>query len=194
MTSEKAALLIVDVQNDFCPAGALPARGGDRIVPALNRYLAEARARDIPVYASRDWHPEVTNHFKAHGGEWPPHCIQGTSGAQFHPDLKLPGDAVVISKGDEPDRPGYSAFDGHTVEGKTLLDDLRDRHIGRVYLAGIATDYCVKATALDALHAGLQVHILSNAITGIDVRPGDADRALDEMSEAGARIVERIEV
>jgi nicotinamidase/pyrazinamidase len=194
MTSEKAALLIVDVQNDFCPGGALPAPGGDRIVPALNRYLAEARVRDMPVYASRDWHPEVTSHFKAHGGEWPPHCIQGTSGAQFHPDLKLPGDAVVISKGDELDRPGYSAFEGHTVEGKTLLDDLRDREIGRVYVAGIATDYCVKATALDALHAGLQVRILSNAITGIDVRAGDADRALDEMSKAGARLVDRIEV
>jgi nicotinamidase/pyrazinamidase len=194
MSAEKAALLIVDVQNDFCPGGTLAAPGGDRIVPALNRYLAEARARDMPVYASRDWHPAVTSHFKAHGGEWPPHCIQGTAGAQFHPDLKLPGDAVVISKGEAPDRPGYSAFDGHTVEGKTLLEDLRDRHIGRVYVAGIATDYCVKATALDALDAGLQVRVLSNAITAIDVRPGDAGRALDEMSKAGARIVERLEV
>ena len=193
MTSEKAALLIVDVQNDFCPGGALPAPGGDRIVPALNRYLAEARARDMPVYASRDWHPEVTNHFEAQGGEWPPHCIQGTSGAQFHPDLKLPGDAVVISKGDEPDRPGYSAFDGSHGGGKDTARRLaRSPHRTRAR-CGIATDYCVKATALDALHAGLQVRILSNAITGIDVRPGDADRALDEMSKAGARIVERIE-
>jgi nicotinamidase/pyrazinamidase len=194
VTNDKSALLIVDVQKDFCPGGALPAPGGNRIIPAMNRHLAEARARDMPVYASRDWHPSVTRHFQAYGGAWPPHCVQDSRGAEFHSDLNLPADATVISKGDDPDRPGYSAFDGHTAQGKTLLSDLRDRYITLLYVAGIATDYCVKATALDALHAGLQVRILSNAITGIDVRPGDADRALDEMSKAGARLVDGIEV
>ena len=186
MTSDKSALLIVDVQTDFCPDGALPAPGGDRILPALNRYLADARERGMPVYASRDWHPAVTTHFRAYGGEWPPHCVQGTAGAQFHPGLKLPADAIVISKGDSPDRSGYSAFDGHTPQGTALLDDLHERRIDRLYVAGIATEYCVKATVLDARRFGLRVSVLPDAIAGIDVQPGDADRALEEMSNAGA--------
>jgi len=193
MANEKAALLIVDVQKDFCPGGALAAPGGDGIIPALNRHLAEARQRDMPVYASRDWHPPVTSHFKEYGGEWPPHCVQGSAGAQFHGDLKLPADAIVISKGDDPAKPGYSAFDGHTSDGKALLHDLRDRHVTRLYVGGIATDYCVKATALDAAQAGLDVRVLRDAITGIDVQPGDADRALEEMSRAGAQMADRID-
>jgi nicotinamidase/pyrazinamidase len=191
---DTAALLVVDVQKDFCPGGALAAPGGDSIIPALNRYLADARARDMVVYASRDWHPPVTTHFKQYGGEWPPHCVQGTAGAQFHAELKLPPDAIIVSKGDDPQRPGYSAFDGHTSEGKTLLHDLRDRHVSRVYVTGIATDYCVKATALDALQAGLDVRVLPDAITGIDVHPGDTQRALDDMSSAGAQIVRGLDL
>ena len=193
MANERAALLIVDVQKDFCPGGALPAPGGDRIIPALNRHLAEARERGMPVYASRDWHPAVTSHFKEYGGEWPPHCVQGSAGAQFHGDLKLPADAIVISKGNDAAKPGYSAFDGHTSDGEALLHDLRDRHVTRLYVGGIATDYCVKATALDAAQAGLDVRVLRDSITGIDVQPGDADRALEEMSRAGAQIVDRID-
>jgi nicotinamidase/pyrazinamidase len=193
MANERAALLIVDVQKDFCPGGALPAPGGDRIIPALNRHLAEARERGMPVYASRDWHPAVTSHFKEYGGEWPPHCVQGSAGAQFHGDLKLPADAIVISKGNDAAKPGYSAFDGHTSDGEALLHDLRDRHVTRLYVAGIATDYCVRATVLDAAQAGLDVRVLRDAITGIDVQPGDADRALEEMSRAGAQIVDRID-
>jgi nicotinamidase/pyrazinamidase len=189
----RAALIVVDVQKDFCPGGALPAPGGNDIIPALNRHLADARTRDMAVYASRDWHPATTTHFQQYGGEWPPHCVQGSAGAQFHPGLKLPPDAIIVSKGDDPQRPGYSAFDGHTSDGKTLLHDLRDRHITRVYVTGIATDYCVKATALDALQAGLEVRVLPDAITGIDVRPGDAQRALDEISAAGAHIVQGLD-
>ena len=193
MPQAKAALIVVDVQKDFCPGGALAAPGGDHIIAALNRHLAEAREHEMPVYASRDWHPAVTSHFKEYGGEWPPHCVQGSAGAQFHGDLKLPADAVIVSKGDDPARPGYSAFDGHTTAGKTLLHDLRDRHVTRLYVTGIATDYCVKATVLDALQAGFDVNVLRDAITGIDVNPGDTDRALDEMSRGGARIVDAIE-
>jgi nicotinamidase/pyrazinamidase len=189
----KAALMVVDVQKDFCAGGALPASGGDDIVPALNRYVAEARTRDMILYASRDWHPGKTTHFRQYGGEWPPHCVQGSTGAQFHADLKLPPDTIIISKGQDPQRHGYSAFDGRTDDGKTLLQDLRERHIRRVYLAGIATDYCVKTTVLDALHAGLEVRVLSDAITGIDVQPGDVQRALDEMSSAGAHLVDSLD-
>jgi nicotinamidase/pyrazinamidase len=192
MNDKKAALIVVDIQNDFCPGGALPAVGGNDIVPAVNRHLAEASARGITVYATRDWHPAVTTHFKQYGGEWPSHCVQESAGAQFHPDLRLPADAIVISKGDDPAKDGYSAFDGHTKSGTPLLHDLRDRNVSTLYIAGIATDYCVKTTALDGVHAGIDVRVLKDAITGIDVRPGDVDRALDEMTRAGARVVEQV--
>jgi len=189
----ESALLVVDIQKDFCAGGALAAPGGDEIIPAVNRHLADARAREVAVYATRDWHPEQTSHFKEYGGTWPPHCVQGTRGAQFHPDLRLPPDAIIVNKGDDPQRHGYSAFDGHTAAGKPLLDDLRDRHITRVYVMGIATDYCVRESALDALRAGLEVRVLADAIAGIDVRPGDTQRALDEISAAGAQIVQGLE-
>jgi nicotinamidase/pyrazinamidase len=191
--NRESALLVVDIQKDFCAGGALAAPGGDDIIPALNRHLADARTREIAVYATRDWHPAKTSHFKEYGGAWPPHCVQGTPGAQFHPDLKLPPDAIIVNKGDDPQRHGYSAFDGHTSDGKTLLDDLRDRRITRVYVMGIATDYCVRESALDALRAGLEVRVLADAIAGIDVRPGDAQRALDDISAAGAHIVEDLD-
>jgi nicotinamidase/pyrazinamidase len=188
MKNDKAALLVVDVQNDFCPGGALGVPGGDRIIPAVNRHIAEAVARGMPVYATRDWHPVVTTHFKEYGGERPPHCVQNTEGAQFRRDMKLPADAIVISKGDDPARQGYSAFDGHTEAGKPLLRDLRDRHVSRIYVAGLATDYCVKETAIDAIEAGLEVRVLDDAIAGIDVHPGDITRALDDISRAGATL------
>jgi nicotinamidase/pyrazinamidase len=192
-TDGKAALLVVDIQKDFCAGGTLAAPSGDAIIPAVNRHIAEARARDIAVYATRDWHPARTSHFKEYGGTWPPHCVQGTEGAQFHPGLELPPDAIVINKGDDPERHGYSAFEGHTVDGKALLEDLRDRHITRVYLSGIATDYCVRESALDARKAGLEVRVLADAIAGIDVRAGDAQRALDEISAAGAQVVSSLD-
>jgi nicotinamidase/pyrazinamidase len=102
MSSDKAALIVVDVQRDFCPGGALPAKRGDSILPSVNRYIAEACDAGMSVYASRDWHPAVTTHFQAYGGEWPPHCVQGSPGAEFHRDLRLPSDAIVISKGNDP--------------------------------------------------------------------------------------------
>jgi len=193
MKNDKAALLVVDVQNDFCPGGALGVPGGDRIIPAVNRHIAEAAARGMPVYATRDWHPVVTTHFKEYGGEWPPHCVQNTEGAKFRPDLKLPADAIVVSKGDDPARQGYSAFDGHTEAGKPLLRDLRDRDVNRIYVTGLATDYCVKETAIDAIEAGLEVRVLADAIAGIDVHPGDITRALDDISRAGAKLTASVD-
>lgn len=186
LVGDHPALLVVDVQRDFCPGGALPAPGGDRIVPAINAYLADARALGIPTYASRDWHPAVTTHFKPYGGEWPPHCVQGSAGAAFHPDLDLPPDAIVISKGEDPERPGYSAFDGRAPDGHPLLTDLRSRAVDALYITGLTTEYCVKQTAVDALRAGLHVTVLTDAIAGIDARPGDVDRALSDMARAGA--------
>jgi nicotinamidase/pyrazinamidase len=180
------ALIVVDVQRDFCSGGALPAPGCDRIFPALVRYVSEARELGMPIYASRDWHPAVTTHFRMYGGEWPPHCVQGTPGAEFHPALRLPASAVVVTKGDDPARHGYSAFEGHTEDGFPFLRDLLNRRIDVLYVTGLATDYCVKQTTLDALRAGLRVIVLTDAIAGIDARPGDVDRALLEMSRAGA--------
>ena len=189
MTNDRrSALLIVDVQNDFCPGGALPVPHGDHVVPVLNRYVGDAVEHGMPVYASRDWHPAVTRHFKEYGGEWPPHCVQNTEGGRFHADLELPDSAIVVSKGQDPDKPGYSALEGYTDDGKTLLDDLRARQVDHLSVGGLATDYCVKQSVLDALAAGLKVTVLRDAIAGIDAQPGDADRAIAEMHEAGAEI------
>src|SRR5262249_19464134 len=184
-TDEMRALLVVDVQRDFCPGGALPAPECDRIVPAINAYLRDAAAQGLPIYASRDWHPPVTTHFKPYGGEWPPHCVQGSPGAAFHPDLELPAGAIIVSKGEDPDRAGYSAFDGATPDGPTLLDDLRNRQVGTLFITGLTTEYCVKQTSIDASRAGLRVILLTDAIGAIDAKPGDADRALAEMARMG---------
>lgn len=187
MTNDRrSALLIVDVQNDFCPGGALPVPDGDRVVPVLNRYVGDAVEHGMPVYASRDWHPAVTRHFKEYGGEWPPHCVQNTEGASFHPNLQLPASTIVVSKGHQLDSPGYSALEGLTPDGKTLLADLSERHISHLYVGGLATDCCVKHSVLHALQAGLEVTVLGDAIAG--VQPDNSVRAIAEMEEAGAEM------
>jgi nicotinamidase/pyrazinamidase len=188
-TSNRSALLVVDVQNDFCPGGALAVPDGDRVVPVLNRHIAGAVARGWPVYASRDWHPAMTRHFQPYGGEWPPHCIQNTEGASFHHDLQLPDSVIVVSKGEAPDSHGYSAIEGHTPDGRTLLSDLQERKIDHLYVAGLATDYCVKHSVVDARRAGLHVTVLADAIAGVDLNAGDSARAIAEMRAAGAEIV-----
>jgi nicotinamidase/pyrazinamidase len=181
------ALLIVDVQNDFCPGGALPVPDGDRVVPVLNRYIEQVQADGGDIIASRDWHPPGTRHFRAAGGPWPPHCVQGTGGAAFHARLDLPTRAIIITKGDNPRDDGYSAFDGADPQGRPLLDVLREKHVHKLLVGGLATDYCVRASVLDALRNGFDVVILLDAIRGIDLKDGDVARALDEMIRAGAR-------
>jgi nicotinamidase/pyrazinamidase len=183
-----AALLVVDVQNDFCPGGALAVPNGDRVVPILNRCLADAARHGVRVYASRDWHPAVSDHFAAYGGPWPPHCVQNTAGAAFHPDLQLPSSTIVITKGDDPHQHGYSAFDGHTPEGRSLLEDLRAHGIEEVFIGGLATDYCVRESVMDARRAGMRVTVLRDAVAGIDVKSGDSDRAIADMCAAGAQV------
>ena len=187
----RSALLVVDVQKDFCPAGALPVPDGDRVVPVLNEYIADASAHEWPVYASRDWHPLVTRHFQPYGGQWPPHCVQHTEGANFHTALQLPACTIVISKGQDPDTPGYSALEGCTADGRSLLDDLRERGIEHVYVGGLATDYCVKHSVLDLLRAGLEVTVLGDATAGVDLQPGDSAHATAEMRQAGAVVARR---
>jgi len=183
---QKKALIIVDVQNDFCPGGALPVPEGDRVVPVFNRYIELFNAWGLPIYATRDWHPEKTIHFKEFGGPWPPHCLQGTKGAEFHPGLKLPRDTVIISAGDTFEDEGYSAFEGHDEEGKSFIEVLRAAAIEHLFVGGLATDYCVRATVLDALKNGFKVTLLIDAIKGIDVNEGDSRRAIVEMMDKGA--------
>jgi nicotinamidase/pyrazinamidase len=182
-----SALLIVDLQNDFCPGGALAVTAGDRVIAPLSRAAECFKEAGLPVLASRDWHPHRTSHFKDYGGLWPPHCVQGTVGAEFHPDLRLPPETVVISKGSKPDSDSYSAFDGITTESITLMDTLIRLQVRHLYIGGLATDYCVKSTVLDARRAGLAVTLLVDAVAGVEVAAGDSERALAEMASAGAR-------
>src|SRR5688572_26448269 len=181
------ALLIVDVQNDFCPGGALAVPEGDRVVPVLNTYLSKFAERGAPIFASRDWHPAITKHFQEQGGPWPPHCIAQTKGAAFHSQLELPAETSVLTKGTNPEDDGYSAFEAADQAGRGLGDVLRSRDVARLYVGGLATEYCVRASVLDGLRAGLDVVVLLDAVRGIDVKQGDVARALDEMLRAGAR-------
>ena len=187
-TAARSALLLVDVQRDFCPGGALAVPDGDRVVPVLNRCIGDALRHGVRIYASRDWHPAVSDHFQEFGGPWPPHCVQNTAGARFHHDLHLPPSAVIITKGDSRQADGYSVFDGHTDEGQPFLDDLRAHHIDRLYVGGLATDYCVRVGVLAARQAGLAVTVFEDAVAGIDVQPGDVDRAFSDMRAAGAYV------
>lgn len=180
------ALLIVDVQNDFCPGGALGVSGGDEIIPLINRYISLFRERGAAIIASRDWHPPVTGHFKEFGGIWPAHCIQDSSGAMFHTDLRMPPDCRVFSKGMDPKRDDYSALSARNDKGISLSAFLRKEGIGRLYICGLATDYCVRQTALDGLREGFSVTVLADAVRGVDLNPGDSDRALVEVKSAGA--------
>ncbi len=173
------ALLIVDVQRDFLPDGALGVPGGNVVVPVLNRYLGLFRNR--PVIFSRDWHPENHVSFRAQGGPWPAHCIAGSTGAAFAPGLEVPASALVISKATEPGINAYSAFD-HTE----LADWLRLRSCSRLFVGGLATDYCVRASVLDALAEGFAVILLVDAIRAVDVQPSDGERAIRQMLDAGA--------
>jgi nicotinamidase/pyrazinamidase len=179
------ALLIVDVQNDFCPGGALAVAGGDQVVPVLNRWIEEAQRRNIPIFATRDWHPAHHISFRERGGPWPPHCVQGTDGAAFHPDLRLPSDVEIVSKGYELDRDSYSAFGG-----TGLWEKLLNAKIKRLWIGGLTQDYCVRETALDAIREGLEVHVILDGTRPVNAKPGDGQRALEDIVGAGA-ILER---
>jgi nicotinamidase/pyrazinamidase len=175
------ALIVVDVQNDFLPGGALAVPQGDQVIEPLNRAAALFEAKGLPVFATRDWHPENHCSFKAQGGPWPPHCVAATRGAEFAPGLRLPTSAVVISKATTPERDAYSGF-----QGTELAELLRRRGVKRVVVGGLATDYCVLNTVKDALTQGFQVLLLTDAIRAVDVKPGDGEAARTEMERAGA--------
>jgi nicotinamidase/pyrazinamidase len=173
------SLLIIDPQVDFCPGGALPVPGGDQIFAAVNRAATQAPR----VIVSRDWHPADHCSFEDEGGPWPPHCRQGTEGAAFHPALDQSRIEKVFSKGTDPKHEAYSAFDDTGLNGW-----LREKGVKRLFVAGLATDYCVRATVLDALGDGFQVVVLEDGVGAVNVQPGDGDRALVEMSDRGAQL------
>jgi len=172
------ALIVVDVQNDFCPGGALPIEDGDAVVPVLNRWIASAVAGGVPVYASRDWHPLGHLSFSERGGPWPPHCVQDSEGARFHPDLALPDSVVKVTKGVRFDQDQNSAFDQ-----TGLAVQLRREGIQRLWIGGLAEDVCVLATALDARKEGFDVVVIENATRPVTIQGGEKARRI--MRDAG---------
>ncbi|GBD04053.1 Nicotinamidase [bacterium HR19] len=179
---EKSALIVVDIQKDFTPGGALAVPDGDKIIPVVNKYIEEFRKRGAKIFATRDWHPENHISFRERGGPWPPHCVQNTEGAQFHPDLKLPDDAEIISKAFDPDKEAYSGFQGTELDEK-----LKSYGVEKVFVCGLATDYCVKNTVLDAIKNGYKTFLLLDAVKGI--AQDTTEKAIEEMKSAGAEII-----
>ena len=175
------ALLVVDVQNDFLPGGSLAVDHGDQVIPVLNRYIEIFLKLGLPVTATRDWHPAGHCSFKKQGGIWPPHCIQETDGAAFAADLNLPVDAVVISKAVDESAEAYSGF-----QGTKLAEFLRSHNIQRVFVGGLATDYCVYETVKDALSEGFDVLVLEDAVRAVNVAPEDGAKAMSDMLTRGA--------
>jgi len=174
---------VVDVQVDFCPGGALAVKNGNEVVPGLNRVIEAFERRSLPIFFTRDWHPANHISFRNRGGIWPPHCVQGTSGAEFHSNLLVPSNAGIINKGDKPSMEAYSGFQGTGLEKR-----LKKLGIDKVFVGGLATDYCVKETSLDARRTGLVVEVLKDCVMPVDIKLGDGARALAEMKRAGAKL------
>lgn len=179
------ALIVIDVQNDFLSGGALAVSRGEEVVPMLNAAIATFERRKLPLVASRDWHPADHCSFRPQGGPWPPHCVAGTAGAEFAPALRVPASAIIVSKGVTADDDSYSDFAGTDLDKR-----LRKAGVRRLFVGGLATDYCVRHTVLDARRAGYDVVLLVDAIRAVDVHPGDGDKAIAEMRKAGAVAVE----
>ena len=177
------ALLIVDVQNDFCPGGTLAVPGGDSVVPVINKMMENFSL----IVASKDWHPKDTVHFK----KWPPHCVQNTPGADFHPKLNASKIKKIFLKGTKNKDDGYSAFEAISAD---LAEFLRKEEVEDLYIAGLATDYCVKASALDADKLGFETFVVEDAVAAVNVKPGDGDKALKAMAHAGITLINSDEI
>lgn len=183
------ALIIVDLQNDFLPGGSLAVPDGDAVVAPINAYAALFSRSACPVFATRDWHPRDHCSFKSRGGAWPPHCIAHSPGADFPGGLALPATCAVISKATAPDRDAYSGFEGTGLERQ-----LRARKVSRVFIVGLATDYCVLATVKDALARGFEAVLLTDAVRAVNIAPGDGERAIAEMRALGAKVAQARDV
>ncbi len=184
MVNERA-LLVVDMQRDFLPGGSLAVAEGDRIILTINSYVKLFQRCGSPVFASRDWHPTSTTHFKENGGKWPSHCVQNTPGAEFHPKLHLPDNTIILSKGMDEKNDEYSAFDGETSDGVTFQRVLKDLGVEELFICGVATDYCVRWSVKGALERGYVVQVLVDAIRPVELEHGDGARALEDMRASG---------
>jgi len=185
-----AALILVDIQNDFCPGGALAVNEGDQIVPVVNRLIPE-----FPIVIStQDWHPENHISFKEQGGPWPPHCVQGTRGAELHSDLKTDTIAHYFRKASSPDKDDYSEFAGKDDRGRSLDEVLRNHGVKKLYAVGLATDYCVLETVIDGLRLGYEVYAVTDAMRAVNVNSADGAAALQKMADGGAHLVTSDEV
>ncbi len=184
MTASKVALVVVDVQRDFCPGGSLAVKDGNKVVAPLNKVIAAFSGAGLPIFFTRDWHPQNHISFTNRGGVWPPHCVRGTPGAGFHPKLKVPSDAVIVSKGTEPDSEAYSGFQG-TDLGKRL----KELGVEEIFLGGLTTDYCIRESTLDALGIGLKVDVLRDCVRGVNLHPDDSKNALHEIVSRGAKLL-----
>lgn len=178
----KQALIVVDVQRDFCPGGALAVADGDKIIPAVNELVRAFERAGLPVFFTRDWHPRNHISFKAYGGVWPPHCVQNTPGASFHPLLEVPSGAEVIDKGTLRTDDTYSNF-----QGTDLAQRLRSLQVERIYVVGLATDYCVKNTVIDGVGEGFETYVITDCVKGVNLRRTDSATALRTMVSRGAR-------
>jgi nicotinamidase/pyrazinamidase len=187
--AKRDALILVDLQNDFLPGGSLGVPAGHTVILPLNRCTAEFQRLGLPIFATRDWHPPDHCSFQPQGGPWPPHCVAWTRGAEFAAQLLVPTSARIISKATAAKTEAYSAF-----QGTDLAAQLKDLRCTRVLVGGLATDYCVKATALDARRAGLDVIVFEDAVRAVNLQPGDEQRALEEMTDGGVQLtsVERM--
>lgn len=178
------ALIVVDVQRDFCPGGSLAVMDGDSVVAPLNRVISAFIQAGLPIFYTRDWHPENHCSFRDRGGAWPRHCVAGTPGAEFHPDLRISQSSAIISKAISPDSEAYSGFQGTELDSQLRLMGVRSLIVG-----GLATDYCVRQTCLDGLRRGFSVSVMTDCVKGVELRRGDSDAALHEVSSrGGARI------
>lgn len=180
-----AALILVDIQNDFCPGGALAVAEGDAVVPVVNRLMPHFAL----VVSTLDWHPPNHVSFRERGGPWPPHCVRNTFGAELHPALNTGPIRHTFRKAATADRDAYSEFEGFDEQHRSLDDYLKSRGVRRVYLAGLATDYCVRATTLDALRLGYETYVVTDGVRAVNVQPEDGARALAEMQAEGAHLV-----
>ena len=179
------ALVVVDIQKDFLSGGSLAVPDGNEVVPVLNQYMAAFELKGLPIFATRDWHPPNHCSFGPYGGPWPPHCVQGTPGAAFAPALELPASTVLITlKGTQPEKDAYSGFDGTDLDAR-----LRAHGVERLFVGGLATDYCVLCTVEDGLKIGFAVVLLQDAIRAVNVHPGDGERAEAEMIRLGAILI-----
>ena len=181
-TTGSSALIVVDVQNDFCEGGALAVKEGEKVVSPLNSLIDALVASNVPVFFTRDWHPKNHCSFKAYGGPWPPHCVMNTRGAAFHPKLRVPKSAIIISKATEPEREAYSGF-----EGTDLASKLREMGVTELFVGGLATDYCVKNTVGDALRKGFRVNVLTDGVRGVNLNKAASTNALRWMKARGAK-------